>query len=389
MVGILSSVVKSVKGERSARKRAEEREARPPVQHRKSWMQSLNNLSQVFHADDQLHPPPTDGTSSSPKRGRFPSFASFSSKGESVRSRGDASSSPGKDKSLAARVRPISVSLGFSGHKRGSSSATAGSGHESYTPSPLHEGAPHVPQAQAPTLPSPIQASPMATPTASAGTAHDEKPVRPSTAPAGVRNESQMETSALAARMNKLRGMEEDTAARVSNASAAASQSTTTPDHLSRPTPLDRTPSSDSASVYTQSTAQDDYTPSASTPGSPATVTPTTSVGPAPALPPKTPAKAASLRGFGSAARGYLSPNAKRSIETTASHAQVPTNGSQPPTVTSQPPTRDFLSMSTQDFLSAPSTVGKTRAATLNGDHGKDFIAVDIPMESPFAGWKF
>ena len=44
MVGILSSVVKSVKGERSARKRAEEREARPPVQHRKSWMQSLNNL---------------------------------------------------------------------------------------------------------------------------------------------------------------------------------------------------------------------------------------------------------------------------------------------------------------------------------------------------------
>ena len=44
MVGILSSVVKPVKGERSARKRAEEREARPPVQHRKSWMQSLNNL---------------------------------------------------------------------------------------------------------------------------------------------------------------------------------------------------------------------------------------------------------------------------------------------------------------------------------------------------------
>ena len=67
----------------------------------------------------------------------------------------------------------------------------------------------------------------------------------------------------------------------------------------------------------------------------------------------------------------------------------MPSNGSQPPIVNSQPPTRDFLSMSTQDFLSAPSTVGKTRAATLNGDHGKDFIAVDIPMESPFAGWKF
>ncbi|KAI5889853.1 uncharacterized protein SCHCODRAFT_02702568 [Schizophyllum commune H4-8] len=361
LVGILSSVVKSVKGERSSRKRAEEREARPPVQHRKSWMQSLNNLSQVFHADDQLHPPEADA----PKRGRFPSLASFSSKGESVRSRGDSSLSPAKDRSLAARVRPISVSLGFSGHKRGSSSATAGSGHDSYTPSPLHEGAPHVPQAQAPMLSSPIQASPMVTPSASTGTAHDEKPVRPSTAPAGVRNESQMETSALAARMNKLRGMEEDTAVRVSNASAATSQSTTTPNHLSRPTILDRTPSSDSASVYTQSTAQDDHTPSANSGEG--------------GQPPR-------LR---FSCERISAPNAKRSMETTESHAQVPTNGSQPPTVNSQPPTRDFLSMSTQDFLSAPSTMGKARAATLNGDHGKDFIAVDIPMESPFAGWKF
>lgn len=49
MVGILSSVVRSITGERSARKKGQER---PKPLQRKSWMQSLSNISQVFHQDE-------------------------------------------------------------------------------------------------------------------------------------------------------------------------------------------------------------------------------------------------------------------------------------------------------------------------------------------------
>ncbi|KAL1739857.1 hypothetical protein HDZ31DRAFT_85712 [Schizophyllum fasciatum] len=361
MVGILSSVVRSVKGERSARKHVPER---PPVQHRKSWMQSLSNLSQVFAHDAE---PDAPDAATSPKRTRFPSFASFSSKHA-----GDGTSLPSRAKgdthrSLASRVRPISVSLGFAGHKRGASAGDAygsvgdTSSEAGYAPSPLGTSG------AGKSAPSHVNDGyPRNASRAAVGNGATQKPSRPSTAPAGARLESQVETSALAARMGKLRGMEAEAvsaAAARDGANVSNAVSTLSPSHA-RPAPLDRQPSADSASVYTQSTAQEDYAPS---PTTQSTVTPTHS---------------GAETAHGECAPAKSSPvSSKGAFTGPASHVRN-ANAALPP----------VKAMSLQPSYAMSGANGYTANGRTNGvadkDH-EDYIAVDIPTESPFAGWSF
>ncbi|KAL1739218.1 hypothetical protein HDZ31DRAFT_77752 [Schizophyllum fasciatum] len=148
-----------------------------------------------------------------------------------------------------------------------------------------------------------------------------------------------------------------------STTDASNTVSTLSPSHA-RPAPLDRQPSADSASVYTQSTAQEDYAPS---PTTQSTVTPTHS-GVGTAHGECVPVKSSPVPSKG-AFTGPTSPVRNANV--------------------ALPPAK---AMSLQPLYGMGGSNGYTANGRTDGatdkDH-QDYIAVDIPTESPFAGWSF